>query len=83
MRRFVRSIKRHLGQPYAVLLPDGRKISAVEVAAEIIRKLKRDAERHFGEPAKRTGGYNASRDVRPNATEGHRAGSETGRLYAG
>ena len=46
-------IKRRLGQPYAILLPDGRKISAVEVAAEIIRKLKRDAERHFEGPASR------------------------------
>jgi formylglycine-generating enzyme required for sulfatase activity len=46
--RYVSSIKRHLLSPPAIALPGGHIVRPVEVVAETIRKLKRDAEEgHF------------------------------------
>ena len=43
-RRTVASIKRNLLSPPRIALPGGRYVKPVEVAAEILKKLKRDAE---------------------------------------
>ena len=43
-RRTVRSIKRSLVPPIRMAIPGGRFVKPVEVAAEILMKLKRDAE---------------------------------------
>ena len=46
--RYICSIKRNLLRPPVIALPDGRIVRPQEVAAEILRKLKRDAETgHF------------------------------------
>lgn len=48
--RVVGSIKRNLLSPPRIALPGGRYVRPVEVAAEVLRKLKRDAEEgHFHE----------------------------------
>lgn len=48
------SIKRRLVNPKRIFLPGGRIVTPVEVAAEILKKLKRDAEEgHFHEAIKR------------------------------
>ncbi len=53
--RIFKSIKRKLLSPSSIALPDDHFIRPVEVVAEILKKLKRDAERgHFdGEEVKR------------------------------
>ncbi|MDQ3966273.1 MAG: Hsp70 family protein, partial [Actinomycetota bacterium] len=43
-RRTIVSIKRNLLSPPRIALPDGRYVRPVDVAAEILKKLKRDAE---------------------------------------
>jgi parallel beta-helix repeat protein len=54
MMRVVRSIKRNLVSPPLIPLPDGKDVQPVEVVAEILRKLKRDAEaEHFHAPVER------------------------------
>jgi len=54
MQRVVKSIKRNLLSPPRLPLPDGRDVRPVEVAAEILRKLKRDAqELHFHDEVRR------------------------------
>lgn len=48
--RVVRSIERNLINPPLIPLPGGRDVRPVEVAVEILRKLRRDAgELHFHE----------------------------------
>jgi WD40 repeat protein/actin-like ATPase involved in cell morphogenesis len=52
--RTVMSIKRNLLAPPRIALPGGRFVRPVEVVAEILKKLKRDAEEgHFHEEVKR------------------------------
>jgi molecular chaperone DnaK len=52
-KRVILSPKRHLASNSHLPLP-GKKLKAVDAAAEILRKLKMDAERlHFHEPVKR------------------------------
>lgn len=46
MLRVVRSVKRNLLKP-RIPLPDNRDVRPIEAAAEIIRKLKRDAENEY------------------------------------
>ena len=46
--RLVQSIKRELHSPVRIALPDGRAVAPVEVAAEILRKLRRDAAQADG-----------------------------------
>jgi WD40 repeat protein len=53
-RRIVMSIKRNLISPPRIALPDGRFVRPTDVVAEVLRKLKRDAEEgHFHEEVKR------------------------------
>ncbi|HZY58065.1 MAG TPA: Hsp70 family protein, partial [Rubrobacteraceae bacterium] len=53
-RRTIVSIKRNLLSPPRIALPDGRYVRPVDVAAEILKKLKRDAEDgHFHEEIRR------------------------------
>ena len=53
-QRTVASIKRNLLSPPRIALPGGRYVRPVEVAAEILKKLKRDAEEGlFHEEVKR------------------------------
>ena len=53
-QRTVMSIKRNLISPPRVALLGGRFVRPVDVAAEILKKLKRDAEEgHFHEEVKR------------------------------
>jgi hypothetical protein len=53
-RRTIMSVKRNLLTPPRIALPDGRFVRPVDVAAEILRKLKRDAEEGlFHEEVKR------------------------------
>jgi actin-like ATPase involved in cell morphogenesis len=53
-RRTIASIKRDLIAPPRIALPGGRFVRPVEVAAEILKKLKRDAEEgHFHEEVSR------------------------------
>ncbi len=47
--RTVRSVKRHMGEDWAVDI-DGKKYTAQEISARILMKLKRDAETFLGEP---------------------------------
>jgi ribosomal protein L7/L12 len=48
------SVKRDLARATRFSLPGGRRVSPVDVAAEVLRKLKRDAEAgHFHEPVER------------------------------
>jgi len=52
-RRVVQSVKRELVNTRTLALP-GRRVKAVEVAAEVLKKLKRDAEDlHFHESVER------------------------------
>jgi actin-like ATPase involved in cell morphogenesis len=54
IQRVCQSVKRKLLSPPRIPLPDGRDVRPVEVAAEIVRKLKSDAkELHFKEEVKR------------------------------
>lgn len=54
MLRIVPSIKRNLISPPSIPLPGNRDVRPVEVVAEILRKLKRDAEKgHFNEEVRR------------------------------
>jgi actin-like ATPase involved in cell morphogenesis len=46
--RIVRSVKRNLLSPPLIGLPDGRSVRPVEVSAEILAKLKHDAEQANG-----------------------------------
>jgi hypothetical protein len=47
-QRTVKSIKRDLVAPPVIPIPDGRYVRPVDISAEILRKLKRDAEEgHF------------------------------------
>lgn len=49
-RRTVTSIKRNLIAPPRIALPEGRYVRPVDVSAEVLKKLKRDAEDgHFHE----------------------------------
>jgi hypothetical protein len=49
-RRTIASIKRNLLSPPRIALPGGRYVRPVDVSAEILKKLKRDAEEgHFHE----------------------------------
>ncbi|MGH3090096.1 MAG: Hsp70 family protein, partial [Rubrobacteraceae bacterium] len=53
-RRTVSSIKRNLLSPPRIALPGGRYVRPVDVAAEILKKIKRDAEEgHFHEEIER------------------------------
>jgi WD40 repeat protein len=53
-QRTVMSVKRYLLAPPRIALPDGRFVRPTDVAAEILMKLKRDAEEgHFHEEVKR------------------------------
>ena len=53
-RRTVMSVKRYLLAPPRIALPGGRFVRPTDVAAEILKKLKRDAEDgHFHEEVKR------------------------------
>lgn len=47
--RTVFAIKRQMGKVNAVRI-DGRSLTPQEVSAHILRKMKRDAEKYFGEP---------------------------------
>jgi actin-like ATPase involved in cell morphogenesis/GTPase SAR1 family protein len=52
--RTVWSIKRKLSSPLRIALPGGRQVTPTQVAAEILRKLKHDAEKlHFREEVTR------------------------------
>ncbi len=52
--RTIKSIKRNLISPPRIALPDNRFVRPVDVAAEVLKKLKRDAEEgHFHEEIKR------------------------------
>jgi molecular chaperone DnaK (HSP70)/predicted RNA-binding Zn-ribbon protein involved in translation (DUF1610 family) len=52
--RVFASVKRSIARPMRMRLPDGRMITPVEVAVEILKKLKHDAETgHFHEPVER------------------------------
>jgi len=54
LQRIVRSIKRNLLSPPVITLPGGLSVRPAEVAAELFRKLKRDAEEgHFHRVIKR------------------------------
>ncbi len=54
MLRIVPSIKRNLISPPSIPIPGGGDVRPVEVVAEILRKLKRDAEKgHFNEEVRR------------------------------
>src|SRR5687767_13632672 len=46
--RTVRSIKRHIGENWSLDV-DGKKWTAQEISAQILLKLKRDAEAYLGE----------------------------------
>lgn len=53
-QRIISSIKRNLLSPPRIALPGGRFVRPVEVVAEILKKLKRDAEEgHFHEEIER------------------------------
>ncbi len=53
-RRTIVSIKRNLLSPPRIALPGGRFVRPVDVSAEILKKLKRDAEEgHFHEEVRR------------------------------
>src|SRR5205814_8818465 len=47
--RTVRSIKRHMGEKDWSLAVDGKKWSPQEISAQILQKLKRDAESYLGD----------------------------------
>src|SRR5215207_10536072 len=53
-QRTIMSVKRNLLSPPRIALPGGRFVRPVDVAAEVLKKLKRDAEEgHFHEEIKR------------------------------
>ncbi len=53
-RRTITSIKRNLIAPPRIALPDGRYVRPVDVVAEILKNLKREAqEGHFHEKVRR------------------------------
>ncbi|MFD1103007.1 molecular chaperone DnaK [Schaalia naturae] len=47
--RTISSVKRHMGTDWSVAI-DGKKFTAPEISAQILMKLKRDAEAYLGEP---------------------------------
>ncbi len=47
--RTITSVKRHMGTDWSVTI-DGKKYTAPEISAQILMKLKRDAEAYLGEP---------------------------------
>ena len=48
--RLVKGVKRNLKPGYSIALPDGKVVTPVDVVAEILSYLKKEAEeRHFGE----------------------------------
>lgn len=47
--RTISSVKRHMGTDWSVDI-DGKKWTAPEISAQILMKLKRDAEAYLGEP---------------------------------
>jgi len=47
--RTISSVKRHMGTDWSVTI-DGKKYTAPEISAQILMKLKRDAEAYLGEP---------------------------------
>jgi molecular chaperone DnaK len=47
--RTVRSVKRHMGESWAIDI-DGKNYTAQEISARILMKLKRDAEAYLGGP---------------------------------
>ncbi len=47
--RTIRSVKRHMGTDWTVEI-DGKKWTPQEISAQILMKLKRDAEAYLGEP---------------------------------
>lgn len=49
VERTVSSVKRHMGTDWSVEI-DGKKWTAPEISAQILMKLKRDAEAYLGEP---------------------------------
>lgn len=49
VERTVSSVKRHMGTDWSVDI-DGKKWTAPEISAQILMKLKRDAEAYLGEP---------------------------------
>lgn len=52
-QRYICSIKRNLLRPPVIALPERRTVRPQEVVAEILRKLKRDAETgHFHQPVR-------------------------------
>ena len=46
--RTIRSVKRHMGQSWAIDI-DGKKYNAQEISARVLQKLKRDAEAYLGD----------------------------------
>ncbi len=49
VERTISSVKRHMGTDWSVEI-DGKKYTAPEISAQILMKLKRDAEAYLGEP---------------------------------
>mgnify|MGYP002237727514 FL=1 len=47
--RTISSVKRHMGTDWTVEI-DGKKWTPQEISAQILMKLKRDAEAYLGEP---------------------------------
>lgn len=53
-QRLIKSVKRNILSPPCIALPGGRVTTPAEVVAEILGRLKRDAEElHFHEPVRR------------------------------
>jgi molecular chaperone DnaK len=48
--RTIRSVKRHMGDKSWSVEIDGKKLTAQEISARILMKMKRDAESFLGEP---------------------------------
>ena len=48
--RTIRSVKRHMGDKSWSIEIDGKKLTAQEISARILMKMKRDAEAFLGEP---------------------------------
>jgi molecular chaperone DnaK (HSP70) len=54
LQSIFRSVKRELGNKQMHALPDGKTVTPAEIASEVIRKLKKDAEElYFHEPLTR------------------------------